>query len=353
MNEQLQKADEVLFYTGTYSTAEEPGIFLIAASKESGEMRIVNQMNGIGQPSFVALHPNGEKLYAVSEKGEGELFTYQIDASTKELHLLDRKSTEGADPCYVSVDTEGRYVLVANYSSGSVSVYKLDESGLPVEMSAKIQHVGEGFRKDRQEGPHAHSILPSSDGHFVFVCDLGLDQLIVYRNEDGKLSTHYELKLPAGSGPRHLVIHPSEKFAYIVGELNSTVTALTYNKNRGEFQITHHISTREKAAQDENTGADIRVSPCGRFLYVSNRGDDTIALFHINEETGALTAEERVSTGGKTPRNFNLLEGGLLLAANQGTNNLVSFRIDSETGRLTQTGFELELTAPVCIEPFK
>ena len=353
MNEQVQRADEVLFYTGTYSAAEEPSIYLIAANKETGQMRVMNQMDGIGQPSFVALHPSGEKLYAVSEKGEGELFTYQVDASTKQLHLLDRKSTEGADPCYVSVDAEGRYVFVANYSSGSVNVFRLDDSGLPVEMSAKIQHVGEGFRKDRQEGPHAHSILPSADGNFVFVCDLGLDQLLVYRNEDGKLSTHYELKLPAGSGPRHLVIHPSEKFAYVVNELNSTVTAMTYNKNRGEFQITHHITTRGEMAQDENTGADIRVSPCGRFLYASNRGDDTISLFHINEGTGELTAIEQVSTGGKTPRNFNLLAGGLLIAANQGTNNLVSFRIDRDTGRLSKTGFELELQSPVCIEPLK
>lgn len=353
MSEQLQQADEVLFYTGTYCTAEEPGISLIGVNKQTGKMRMVNQMDGIQCPSFLALHPSGGILYAVSETGEGELFTYQIDTVTHQLHLLDRKSTEGADPCYVSVDPKGRYVYAANYSSGVINAFKIDESGIPIEMCAKIQHVGEGFRKDRQEGPHTHSIVPSSDGKFVFVCDLGLDELIVYENVDGKLSTHYELKLPAGTGPRHLVIHPSEKFAYVVGELNSTVTALTYNKNRGEFQITHHVSTRTKEANCENTGADLRVSPCGRFLYVSNRGDDTLSLFYINEETGELTAGEQVSSGGKTPRNFNLLEGGLLIAANQDTNSLVSFCIDSDTGRLTKTGFELELPSPVCIEPLK
>ncbi|MFD2701794.1 lactonase family protein [Paenibacillus shunpengii] len=353
MNPQAKKSDEVCFYTGTYSAAADPGIYLVAVNKDSGEMRIVNQASGIERPSFLALHPNGEVLYAVSETGEGELFTYKIDPSTSELHLLDRKPTEGADPCYVSVDQSGSYVLVANYSSGSVNVYKLDESSTPVEMSAKIEHVGKGFREDRQEGPHAHSIVPDPAGEYAIVCDLGLDQIIVYRMQEGKLSTHYELKLPAGSGPRHLVIHPNEKFAYVVNELNNTVTALTFNKNRGEFQITHHISTRGETEQSENTGADIRISSCGRFLYVSNRGDDSIALFHINEESGELTAVECVGTEGKTPRNFNLLEGGLLIAANQDSDNLVSFKIDSENGRLTPTGYELEIPTPVCIEPCK
>ncbi|MCM3784719.1 lactonase family protein [Neobacillus mesonae] len=353
MNQQAKKSDEVLFYTGTYSSAAEPSIYLVAANKETGEMRIVNQTTGIERPSFLALHPNGEVLYAVSENGKGELFTYKVDASTSELHLQDRKPTEGVDPCYVSVDKSGSYVLVANYSSGSVNVFKLDESGVPAEMSANIKHVGKGFREDRQEGPHAHSILPSPDGEYAVVCDLGLDQIIVYHMQDGKLSTHYELRLPAGSGPRHLVIHPNEKFAYVVNELNNTVTALTFNKNRGEFQITHHISTRDDSEQTENTGADIRISSCGRFLYVSNRGDDSIALFHIHEETGELSAVEYVSTEGNTPRNFNLLDGGLLIAANQDSNNLVSFKMDSETGRLTPAGYELELPSPVCIEPVR
>jgi 6-phosphogluconolactonase len=343
--------NEVLFYTGTYASADQPGIFLCALNKDTGEMRIVNHMDGVDNPSYLALCPDGNCLYVASETDEGEVLVYRRDAATSELHLMDRKLTKGASPCYVSVTQDGKWVLASNYSSGSVNVFPVGDQGTLGEMSALVEHTGRGQNDDRQEGPHAHSIQPDPSGQYAVVCDLGLDQIIVYRNEEGRLVTHREMNQPPGSGPRHLVFHPNSKWAYVINELSNTVTAFMYDERRGEFTTLQHISTLPEGHSGEGTSADIRVSPCGRFLYASNRGDDSIVLYHIDQESGELEAIEWTSTIGQTPRNFNLLPGGILLVANQDSNNLVAFQIDGENGRLTHNGFKLEMSRPVCIVP--
>jgi len=342
---------ETLFYTGTYASADEPGIFLCGLNADTGEMRIVNHMEGVSNPSYLALCPDGNCLYVASETDEGELLVYRRDAATSELHLMDRKQTRGASPCYVSVSKDGQWVFSSNYSSGSVNVFPVGDQGTLGEMSAWVEHTGSGINEERQEGPHAHSIQPDPSGQYAVVCDLGLDQIIVYRLEEGRLVTHRETDQPPGAGPRHLVFHPNSKWAYVINELDNTVTAFLYDERRGEFTTVQHISTLPEGHKGEGTAADIRVSPCGRFLYASNRGDDSIVLYHIDQESGELEAVEWTSTIGQTPRNFNILPGGILVVANQDSNNLVSFQISEEDGRLTHNGFKLELPRPVCIAP--
>jgi 6-phosphogluconolactonase len=342
---------ETFFYTGTYASSEEPGIFLCALNADTGEMRIVNHMEGVSNPSYLALCPDANCLYVASETDEGEVLVYRRDAATSELHLMDRKQTRGASPCYVSVSKNGQWVFTSNYSSGSVNVFPVGDQGTLGEMSAWVEHTGSGINEERQKGPHAHSIQPDPSGQYAVVCDLGLDQIIVYRLEEGRLVTHRETNQPPGAGPRHLVFHPNSKWAYVINELDNTVTAFLYDERRGEFTTLQHISTLPEGHKGEGTAADIRVSPCGRFLYASNRGDDSIVLYHIDQESGKLEAVEWTSTIGQTPRNFNLLPGGILVVANQDSNNLVGFQISEEDGRLTHNGFKLELPRPVCIAP--
>lgn len=347
----MDQSKESFFYTGTYAPRNEKGIYLCALDRKNGNMRTVNGTEGIERPSFVTLSPDGTRLYAASEKGEGELYSYVVNSQTGELDMVDHKPTEGADPCYVSLTAEGRYVMVSNYSGGNAVVFPTTEAGRLEDISGQVKHVGSGTRKDRQEGPHPHSIQPDPTGTYAMICDLGLDQIVVYRLEDGKLVTHRETNLPPGSGPRHLVFHPTRKFAFVTNELNNTVTAFLYNEHTGQLDTVQHLSTLpEGTPGQDNTVADIRLSPCGRYLYVSNRGHNSIVLYLIDQESGRLETVEWVETFGNTPRNFNILSG-YVIVANQDSHNIVSFAIDGDTGRLTRTGFVLEMTAPVCIEP--
>ncbi|WP_025718606.1 lactonase family protein [Paenibacillus sp. 1-18] len=348
----MDERSEQLFYTGTYASRNERGIYVCALDIENGDLRMIGGVEGIERPSFLALHPDGSKLYAASETGEGELYAYQVDARTGELHLVDRKGTKGAHTCYVSVTADGRYVMATNYSGGNAAVFPAMEAGGLGDMSGQVQHTGSGIRQDRQNAAHPHSIIPDPSGQHALVCDLGLDQIVVYRlTEDGKLVTHRETDLPPGSGPRHLVFHPSRPYAFVANELNNTVAVFGYNERNGELTLLQSLSTLPEGVIDvENTAADIRITACGRYVYVSNRGHDSIVLYHVDQVTGKLKTIEWVETFGGTPRNFNILSG-YLVVANQDGNNIVSFAIHDEDGRLTRTGYVLEVPSPVCIEP--
>ncbi|WNS41822.1 lactonase family protein [Paenibacillus sp. MMS20-IR301] len=347
----MHQPNEVLFYTGTYNSEQEAAILLGALNKDTGEMRILGSTRGIENPSYLAINAAKTALYAVSEKDEGEVYAYAIEPGSKALRLLGSRPTGGGAPCYVSVAPQGEYIFTANYSGGNVNVFPLNSDGSIQDMSSQVKHEGSGIRQDRQDAPHPHSVIPDHTGEHVLVCDLGLDQIVFYRVEDGKLVTHREVGLPPGSGPRHLAVHPSRHWIYLVNELNCTVTVFANDEQQGDLKILQHISTLPEhyTAGSDDTAADIHVSPCGRYLYVSNRGHDSIALFHIDNATGLLEAADWVNSGGRTPRNFAII-GGMLLAANQNSGNIVSFRIDSESGRLIPTGNELELQAPVCLK---
>lgn len=355
-------------YIGTY-TAEagstSKGIYAYRFDTDTGEIASIGVAAETANPSFLAVHPNQRFLYAVNETGNyqgqksGAVSAFSIDHTTGKLTLLNEVASKGADPCYITVDKTGKYVLVANYTGGSVAVFPVLEDGRLGEATAFIQHTGHGADPERQEGPHAHSIDLSPDERFAIVDDLGLDETLVYRFDRAKGSLTLNdpqiyttlAKADPGAGPRHFAFNPNGKFAYVVNEIQSTVSVLSYDGSAGVLRRLQTISTYPKDFSAHNDDAEIQVHPSGKFLYASNRGHDSIAVFAIDPDKGTLTLVEYASTKGKTPRSFEIAPGGsLLFAANEKSNNIVVFSIDAKTGRLKPTGKVLDVSEPVCVK---
>jgi 6-phosphogluconolactonase len=355
------KSPDYLAFIGTYTTkTNSKGIYAFRFDTSSGQLTPVGLAAETGDPSFLAISKNEKFLYAVNEVGNfegkksGGVTAFALDHKTGKLTQLNQVASGGADPCYVSLDQSGKYVLVANYTGGNVSAFPLGADGKLRAASSFIQHSGTGPNKERQEGPHAHYIAASSDNKFVFAVDLGLDEVLIYRFDaaKGTLSASEPpfAKVEAGSGPRHLAIAPNQKFAYVVNELKSTVTAFAFDAKKGTFSVLQTLSTLPKDFSGNNDTAEIVVHPSGKFVYASNRGHDSIAVFSIDQAKGTLTYTGDFSVKGKTPRNFALdPSGNFLLAANQESNNIVVFRIDRATGALTATGQVVDAPAPVDI----
>jgi len=353
---------QYIFYVGTYTEegSKSKGIYAYRYDANTAQITPLGLAAETTNPSWVALHPNGRFLYAVNEVGNyqgpnsGGVSAFSIDKATGKLTFLNEVRSRGADPCYVTVDDTGKWVLVANYTGGSIAVFPVLPDGKLGKASDFMQHTGHGTNPKRQEGPHAHSIDLSPDNRFAFVDDLGLDQLLVYKFDSarGKLTPNVppSVKLPDGSGPRHFALHPSGKFAYVIDEMHSTVSVFTSNLPTGTLDLVQGVSTLPDGFTGENDDAEIRVHPSGKFLYASNRGHDSIAVFAIDKNMGTLTPVEYASTHGKTPRSFDIdPTGKLLFAANQQSDNIVIFHIDEKTGRLTPTGKVLDVASPVCI----
>jgi 6-phosphogluconolactonase len=355
-----------LFYVGTYTQGDSKskGIYAYRYDAATQEVASLGLAAETTNPSWVALHPKGRFLYAVNEvqnfKGpnSGGVSAFSIDRATGKLTFLNQVSSRGADPCYITVDETGKYVLVANYTGGSVAAFPVSDDGKLGEPSAFVQHTGHSVNPKRQEAAHAHSIDLAPDERFAFVDDLGLDELLVYKFDKSKGSLKPNnppfAKLDAGAGPRHFALHPSGQSAYVVAELASTVTAFSIDLKRGLLHRSQTISTLPEDFKGENDDAEIRAHPNGKFLYASNRGHDSITVFAIDPARGTLTLVEHASTLGKTPRNFEIdPTGTLLFAENQESNNIVIFRIDEKTGKLTPTGKVLEVGQPVCVKFLK
>jgi 6-phosphogluconolactonase len=357
-----------LVYVGTYTMeagSPSKGIYAYRFNSDTGELVPIGLAAETTNPSFLAVHPNHRFLYAVNETGNyqgqksGAVSAFAIDRATGKLTLLNEVASKGADPCYITVDKTGKYVLVANYTGGSVAVFPVLEDGRLGEASAFIQHTGHGSDPERQEGPHAHSIDLSFDERFAIVDDLGLDETLVYKFDSAKGSLALNdppiyttlAKADPGAGPRHFVFNPNGKFAYVVNEIQSTVSAFSYDSSAGALRPLQTISTYPKDFTGHNDDAEIQVHPSGKFLYASNRGHDSIAVFAIDPVKGTLTLIEYASTKGQTPRSFEIAPGGsLLFAANEKSNNIVVFSIDQKTGRLTPTGKVLDVAEPVCVK---
>jgi 6-phosphogluconolactonase len=348
-------------FIGTYTAkTDSKGIYSFHFDSGTGRLSSLAVAATTQDPSFLAVASNEKYLYAVNElsdfdgKKSGAVTSYSLDPKSGKLTELNKVTSGGADPCYVSFDQTGKYLLVANYTGGSVSTFPVSPDGRIGPASAFVQHTGSGPNKERQEGPHAHYIASSSDNRFVFVVDLGLDELVVYRFDPAKGTLTPNdpsfAKLVPGAGPRHLAFHPNGKFAYVLSEVNSTTTALTYDSKNGSFSTLQSLSTIPKDFTGHNDTAEIVVHPSGKFLYASNRGKDNIAEFSIDSAKGTLTLVGDFPTKGKTPRNFALdPTGKFLLAANQESNNIVVFRINQSTGALTATGQVAPVPAPVDI----
>ena len=359
-------AGKYLFYVGTYTEegSTSKGIYAYSFDAATNEIKSLGLAAETTNPSFVALHPNGRFLYAVNELGNyqgpnsGGVSAFSIDRTTGKLTFLNEVPSRGADPCYIIVDPSGKYVLVANYTGGSVAVFPVLADGKHGEASAFVQHTGKGTNPERQEGPHAHSIDLSPDSRFAFVDDLGLDKLLVYKFDRSKGSLTPNdppfATIAAGSGPRHFALHPNGKFAYVLAEMGHTVTALSNDPATGKLQTLQTVPTLPKDFKGRNDDAEIEVHPSGKFLYASNRGEDTIVTYSIDPAKGTLTQMESVSSGGKEPRSFEIdPTGAFLFAANQLSDSIVVFRIDQKTGKLTPTGQKFSVGRPVCVKFLK
>ena len=351
---------DVLVYVGTYTNRGSEGIYVYRLDSASGGLTLVTKSPRLTNPSFVALDPKGRCVYAVREGGgpAGAIVALARNAANGELTILNEQPSGGQGPCYVTVDREGRFVLAANYNSGSVVMFPVAEDGRLQPASCVVQHEGSSVNLSRQKGPHAHSIVLDPANRYAFVPDLGMDKIMIYRldREQGKLLPNDPpfAKCEPGSGPRHFTFHPDGKHAYVIEELSSTVTAFAYDADTGSLESLQKISTLPQDFKGTSTCADVHVHPSGRFLYGSNRGHDSIASFTIDGKTGELRLIGYTPTQGKNPRNFAIDPSGtFLLAANQDGNSIVSFRINSETGELTPTGQVCQVSMPVCVKMVK
>ena len=354
----------VLVYFGTYTTGTtSKGVYVSRLDPASGTLTPPQLAAEATSPSFLAVHPTGSFLYAVNEvntfagQAGGSVSAFAIDRRTGLLKALNQQSSQGAGPAHLIVDREGRNVLVANYGGGSVAVLPLGKDGKLKSASAMVQHTGSSVNPQRQKEPHAHAIVLDPANRFAYVADLGLDRVLVYqfdgRNGLLTLNNPPSASVKPGAGPRHLSIHPTGRFAYVINEMNCTITAFNTDSDKGELREAQTISTlpARQAMQGGFSGAEIDVHPSGKFLYASNRGHDSIAVFAIDQNTGRLTYVENQPTQGSTPRGFGIdPDGRYLLVGNQRSNSVVVFRINPQSGKLTATGSKTEVGAPVCVK---
>jgi 6-phosphogluconolactonase len=350
-------AQTTYMLTGTYTKGKSKGIYVYSFNHHDGSAKLVDSIS-TPNPSYLAVSPDQRFVYAVSEvmrgNRSGKVRAFAFDKKNGSLRLLNEQSSVGDNPCYVTIDKTGKWVIVGNYTSGTLAVLpvKLDGSLSPAVSSA--EHHGHGTNPGRQEAPHVHSVVLSPDNQFLFVPDLGIDKIMVYsfNNKTGVIAPAKDsvVRLQDGSGPRHFDFHPSGKWAYLVQELSGTVTAFQYNA--GKLKPIQTITTLPSHYDQPFTSADIHVSPDGKFLYATNRdSSNTVAIFKINQQTGQLEPQGHHTTSGKTPRNFNFDPGGdFLLVANQNSDNIVIFRINHKTGGLTDTGNRIDVGNPVCIK---
>jgi 6-phosphogluconolactonase len=347
-------------YVGTYTSLRGKGIYLFDFNPATGELKSRGVAAEVANPSFLAVHPNRRFLYAVGEindfegKKSGAVSAFAVAADTGKLTLLNQQPSGGRGPCHLTIDRDGKHVLVANYSTGSAAVLPIAPDGRLAKASSVVQHKGSGPNAKRQEGPHAHSINLDPAGRYAFVADLGADKVFVYRFDSAK-GTLVANDPPAavvapGSGPRHFAFDPRARCAYVINELASTVTAFAYDADRGALKEIQTIATLPEDFREPSFTAHILVHPSGRFAYGSNRGHDSIAVFAIDPGTGKLERAGHDSTRGKTPRNFAISPGGeWLIAANQNSDTLAVFRIDARSGRLIFKELVENVPSAVCL----
>jgi 6-phosphogluconolactonase len=359
-----ERSKELLVYVGTYTDAKSrsEGIYLYRLRLSTGELRQVGITRGVVNPSYLALNASRRYLYAVNEvtefegKKSGAVSAFAVDQKTGALRFVNQQPSMGGAPCYVTVSDNGRFVLVANYAGGNVAVLPARGDGSLGGAVDVQQHSGaSGVNAQRQEAPHAHCVVLDATNRHAYACDLGADKVFIYDFDPsrGKLAPADPpwAQAKPGAGPRHLTFSPSGRRAYVVNELDATVTAFAHDASRGTLRELQSVTTLPDGFTQPNTNADIYVSPDGRFLYCSNRGHDSIAAFEISGRDGTLSFVAHEPTRGRTPRNFAIdPTGAFLLVANQQSDTITVFRRDQRTGRLSFTGHAAEAPSPVCLK---
>jgi len=353
-------AGPMTVYVGTYTDGTSRGIYRLTFDAATGTMTEPVLAVETKNPSFLALHPNGRFLYAVGEissfEGQktGAVSAFAIDPKTGDLTLLNQQSSEGAGPCHLVVDKTGRNALVANYGGGTVAVLPIGPDGRLKPASSVRAHEGSGPNKGRQDKPHAHGIYLDAAERFAFSPDLGADRVFVYRFDaaKGTLEPHGAAALDPGAGPRHLAFHPAGKFLYTINELLSTVSAFSYDASKGALAPLQTVSALPAGFSGTSWTAEVALSADGRFLYGSNRGDDSLAVFRVDAATGRLTAAGHAPVGGKNPRHFTIdPTGRWVLAAHQGSGTIAVLSLDPATGMPALVGSPAKVDKPVCLLP--
>jgi 6-phosphogluconolactonase len=346
---------QYLMYVGTFTKRDSKGIYVFRFDDKTGAASPLGLAAEASNPSWLALHPNGKTLYAANEddnyqgQKSGSVTSFTIDHATGKLAKINIVPSRGPGPCHIAVDHAGLMLFAANYAGGSVASFPIKLDGALGEASHFVQHTGSSVNADRQSAPHAHSANIAPDNRFVFIDDLGLDEVLAYDLEMRPHSTPFARVKP-GLGPRHMVFSANGKFAYVMNEMGGSVTVFAYDVKQGTFKELNNVSSLPAGYKGETSGAEIALHPTGKYLYVSNRGNSTISVFTVDKATGGLTLADATPTGGKTPRNFALdPSGNWLLAANQDTDNIAIFQIDRKTGKLTATGKTLPVSMPVCL----
>jgi len=336
---------------GTYTNScESKGIYVYDFNTETAEFRLKNSTENVINPSYVTISPDKKFLYSVNESGkESTVSSFWFQPESGNLEFISKQDSKGADPCFIMGDDKN--VFVANYSGGTISVFGKNKFGALMEAKQVIQHKGTSKNTQRQESAHVHMVQFTPDHKYVLANDLGTDKIYVYKyNPDAELplTLKEEIKIKPGSGPRHLTFSNDGKFAYLLQELDGTLTVFSYNN--GSLRKIEENSVADTNFKGENGGADIHISPDGKFLYATNRGSaNDITCFQIHKD-GKLKFVQRIPTLGKGPRNFSIdPTGNFLLVAHQYTNNVVVFKVDKTTGKLTDSGKQLELCSPVCL----
>lgn len=353
-------AREYLVYFGTYTGKDSKGIYACRFRPATGKLTPVQLAAETVNPSFLAVDPAQRYLFAANEIGDyrgsksGSVSSFGIDRRSGKLTPLNTVASRGADPCHLTVDKNAKYVLVANYTGGSAAVLPIKADGMLGEAADFVQHLGSSANPERQQQPHAHDVVLTPDNRFAIVADLGLDKLLVYRfdGEKGALSPNDPPygRVKPGSGPRHVALHPNGRWAYVINEMANTIVAFDWDGDKGSLHELQTIATLPHDFKGENTTAELVVHPSGRYLYGSNRGHDSIAVYAIDPAKGMLTLIEVVPTQGQEPRNFALdPTGAWLFAANQNSNTVVVFRVNPRNGRLTSTAEKAQVFSPVCV----
>ena len=345
--------DELTLYVGTYTSGKSEGIYIYRMDQMTGQLKAAGSIRS-ENPSFLTIDPTKRFLYAVNETPTGAVSAFRIDSKTHQLTPLNQQSSEGADPCHLMVEPRGKNLLLANYTSGTVTVLPIQPDGSLRPAIDVEQHTGSGPR-EQQKSAHAHCIKLDRANRYAFAADLGADKVMIYRFNPqlGKLepAEQSSATLHPGAGPRHLAFHPNGKHLYVINELDSSLTTFKYDAAKGTLTAFESVSTLPRDFTGTSYCADVHVSKSGRFLYGSNRGHNSIVVFAIDPRTARLSLVEHVSTEGNWPRNFTIDPSGrFLLVANQRSDNVVVFRIDAQTGRLTPTGTNEQIPVPVCLQ---
>jgi len=355
-----QSSLKEIIYVGTFSERGSKGIYVMEFDRSTSEIIIIQTIESKKSPNFIAVGPTGKFLYSANSEGLeqmphwGSVTSYAIDQKTGKLSIINEQPSYGKGACHVSVYPTGKWIFVSNYSDGIFSILPVTQDGKIGASSQRMQLKGSSIDPKRQTGPHTHSVIPSWDGSYLYVSDLGIDKVMIFHFNNG-IGTITPAKqgfatVIKGSGPRHFVMHENGELAFLAEEISSTLNVFKVNPNDGSLTSTFRRSTLPASFSEYNKVADIHLNPSGNHLYISNRGHNSIAIFDVIAETGKVKFKKTVPSGGETPRNFMIDPNGqLAFVANQDSDNVVLFNIDDQ-GVLIQTEKSISIPSPVCVE---